>query len=287
VLVVLILLARGSLGTFALGTKHLSVSADPFLNQLVPNAVEATYVAIKLRNETSLSEDPRAGLHNYGFHTPADAAAALGMPPAANENELLASLYTRVPADAGSERRPHVVFALMESMGRHILEYHGAGNDVLGRLERHLQEDYFFRNVVSSQNGTHRTFEALLLNSPVTPLTQGRFGYHTYASAAALPYKQAGYRTVFLTSGPASWRNIADVLPRQGFDAVIDVSFLHQHYPDVPRCAAFPTSTRFATPSSSCRKAMPAASRCSCSCSRPAIIRPTRHQPATCRASSS
>jgi phosphoglycerol transferase MdoB-like AlkP superfamily enzyme len=233
VLLVLVFLARGSLGAYPLGTKHLSVVADPFTNQLVPNALLATYIAVKLRNQASLGDDPNAGLKHYGFRSAREAAALLGLSATPDERALLASLYARTPFNAQARQRPpHVVFALMESFGRHILEYQRADNDVLGRFARHMQEDYVFLNVVSSQHGTHGTLESLLLGSPITPLTQGRFGYKGYAAAAARPYQAAGYRTVFLTSGPASWRNIADVARRQGFDEVIDVSTLREHYPD-------------------------------------------------------
>jgi phosphoglycerol transferase MdoB-like AlkP superfamily enzyme len=229
-------LARGSLGTFALGSKHLSVSSDGFINQLVPNALQATYHTVKNRLESGISADPHAGLRGLGFRTPQQAAAALDLPPAANEDALIAQMYARTPKDPALERSPpHVVFAMMESMGRHLLEYDDPqANDLLGRLRRHLREDFTFRNFVSGQNGTHRTFESLLMNSPVTPLTQGRYGYHTYAGAAALPFKLAGYRTVFLTSGPSAWRNIADILRFQGFDEVHDQAHLRAAYPDAP-----------------------------------------------------
>ncbi|MGQ0586871.1 MAG: LTA synthase family protein [Gammaproteobacteria bacterium] len=229
-------LARGSLGTFALGSKHMSVSADGFINQLVPNALQATYHTVKNRLESGISADARAGLRGFGFKTPQQAAAALALPPAADEDALIAQLYARTPADpALAQRPPHVVFAMMESMGRHLLEHDDPKtNDMLGRLRRHFGEDYVFRNFVAGQNGTHRTFESLLMNSPVTPLTQGRYGYHTFAGAAALPFKQAGYRTVFLTSGPSAWRNIADILKFQGFDEVHDQAHLRARYPDAP-----------------------------------------------------
>lgn len=230
------LLARGSLGTFALGSKHLSVSSDGFVNQLVPNALQATYHTVKNRLESGIGADPHAGLRGFGFKQPQQAAAVLGLPPAADEDALIAQLYARTPANpALAQRPPHVVFAMMESMGRHLLEYDDPRhNDLLGRLRRHFAEDYLFRNFVSGQNGTHRTFESLLMNSPVTPLTQGRYGYHTFAGAAALPFQQAGYRTVFLTSGPSAWRNIADILKHQGFDEVHDQAHLRARYPEAP-----------------------------------------------------
>jgi phosphoglycerol transferase MdoB-like AlkP superfamily enzyme len=229
-------LARGSLGTFALGSKHLSVSSDGFVNQLVPNALQATYHTVKNRLESGIGADTHAGLRGLGFKSPDQAARALGLPPAADEDALIAQLYARTPADAALARRPpHVVFAMMESMGRHLLEHDDPrSNDLLGRLRRHLREDYVFRNFVSGQNGTHRTFESLLMNSPVTPLTQGTYGYRTFAGAAALPFQQAGYRTVFLTSGPSAWRNIADILKHQGFDEVHDQAHLRARYPDAP-----------------------------------------------------
>ena len=229
-------LARGSFGSFPLGTKHLSVSSDGFINQLVPNALQATYLTVKNRLESGISADPHAGLRALGFKTPQQAAAALGLPAVADDDALIAQLYARTPQDAAlAQHPPHVVFAMMESMGRHLLEYdHPETNDLLGRLRRHFGEDYTFRNFVSGQNGTHRTFESLLMNSPVTPLTQGRYGYHTYSGAAALPFQQAGYRTVFLTSGPSAWRNIADILKHQGFDEVHDQAHLRARYPDAP-----------------------------------------------------
>jgi phosphoglycerol transferase MdoB-like AlkP superfamily enzyme len=233
---VAIVLARGSLGTFALGSKHMSVSSDGFLNQLVPNALQATYHTVKNRVESGISADPLAGLRALRFKSPAQAAAALGLPPAPDEDALIAQLYARTPADAQlAAQPPHVVFAMMESMGRHLLEYDDPkANDLLGRLRRHFHEDFVFHNFVAGQNGTHRTFESLLMNSPVTPLTQGRYGYTTFAGAAALPFKQAGYRTVFLTSGPSAWRNIADILKHQGFDEVHDQAHLRARYPDAP-----------------------------------------------------
>lgn len=236
VVLLAVALARGSLGTYALGSKHLSVSADGFVNQLVPNALQATYHTVKNRVESGIGADVLAGLRGLGFRSPAQAATALGLPPAPDEDALIAQLYARTPQDASLARRPpHVVFAMMEGMGRHLLEHDDERtNDLLGRLRRHLREDYVFRNFVSGQNGTHRTFESLLMNSPVTPLTQGRYGYHTYAGAAAVPFQRAGYRTVFLTSGPSAWRNIADILKYQGFDEVHDQAHLRARYPDAP-----------------------------------------------------
>jgi len=245
------LLARGALGSFPLGTKHMSVSSDGFINQLVPNALQATYLTAKNRLESGISADPHAGLRGFGFKTPQHAATALQLPPAAGEDALIAQLYARTPVNpALAARPPHVVFAMMESMGRHVLERDDpATNDLLGRLRPHFAQDYVFRNFVSGQNGTHRTFESLLMNSPVTPLTQGRYGYHTFAGAAALPFQQAGYRTVFLTSGPSAWRNIADILKFQGFDEVHDQAHLRARYPEAPfniRGAADQTTFRYA-----------------------------------------
>jgi phosphoglycerol transferase MdoB-like AlkP superfamily enzyme len=46
------------------------------------------------------------------------------------------------------------------------------------------------------------------------------------------PYKLRGYRTLFITSGNGSWRNIASFLKQLGFDEVVEQSDLIRKYPN-------------------------------------------------------
>lgn len=226
------LAGRGTVGTFPLRDLDMAVSSHIFVNQLVPNGAQSLFNAWTEREMNQISDDPNVGLHSRGFKSALEAGAVLGI-QANNESTLYQALYQRTPVQPEVEKKPpHVVFALMEGMGRHLLHYHGEGNDLMGRLAPHAQSDLFLMNFTSSQHGTHPSLEALLLNSPVTPLTQSRYGYQSYRSAAAKPYKEAGYKTVFLTAGPATWRSLDTALPRQYFDQVLSKTDVLKRFPN-------------------------------------------------------
>ncbi|OPX55181.1 Phosphoglycerol transferase MdoB [Oceanospirillum multiglobuliferum] len=226
------LAGRGTVGTFPLRDLDMAVSTNTFINQLIPNGAQSLFLAWTEREMNQISNDVNVGLTSRGFDSALAAGQVLGI-KANSEGELYQSLYQRTPIQPAIEKNPpHVVFALMESMGRHLLHYHGEGNDLMGRLAPHAQSDLLLMNFTSSQHGTHPSLEALLLNSPVTPLTQSRYGYQSYRSAAAKPYKDAGYKTVFLTAGPATWRSLDTALPRQYFDRVLSKTDILRRFPE-------------------------------------------------------
>jgi hypothetical protein len=231
----LLFLARGRLGTFPLRDFDLVVSSSPFVNDLVPSGPEALFVAWQQRNEAGIEGGLDAGLRRLGFASPLEAAAAMGI-RAGSEAELLDALYPPArPNPEAAARPPHVVLALMESWGAHLLEFHSARNDLMGRLAPHLSDGTLFRHFSQIQDGTNGTVEGLLLATPISPLTYAQYGYRVYDTSAALPFARRGYRTVFLTSGTGGWRNLRRVLPRQGF-----AEFYDEH--DVLR--AFPAAAR-------------------------------------------
>jgi phosphoglycerol transferase MdoB-like AlkP superfamily enzyme len=233
-LAVLGVLARGKLGTFPLRDVDLVVSAQGFVNDLVPSGPEALHVAWVQRRQSTLENDVNAGLGRLGFATPRTAAEALGL-PAADPAQLLASLYPPArPNPWASARPPHVVVALMESWSADLLAYHGPGNDLLGRLAGHLDHGALLRRFVQIQDGTDGTLESLLLGTPVTPLTYAQYGLVPYDTSVARPYARSGYRTAFLTSGNGGWRNLRRVLPVQGFAEFYDEFDLRQAFPDAP-----------------------------------------------------
>lgn len=125
----------------------------------------------------------------------------------------------------------HVVLALLESFGDDLAASDGPGNDLLGRLRPHLARNLRFRNFMASQNATHPTLEALLFALPITPLTQGRHGMAELPTSLALPFRAAGYQTVFLYGGPGTWRSIGTVMPQQGFDRFVGQSDIERRLP--------------------------------------------------------
>jgi phosphoglycerol transferase MdoB-like AlkP superfamily enzyme len=51
-------------------------------------------------------------------------------------------------------------------------------------------------------------------------VTQSKYGYNAYFTGAGVPYKQAGYDTIFLYGGNSGWRNVFAFAGKLGFDYV-------------------------------------------------------------------
>lgn len=233
-LVALVGLGRGSLGTFPLREMHMAVTDNGFLNNMVPSGPQALYLAWQERDANDIGDDPLSGLKRYGFTSPVEAAHVLGWKEVDSNATLVERMRLTTPIrKILEEKPPHVVFSLMEAWGRPLMDFDDPEtNDMLGRLRPWLSKMDYFPKAISSENGTLPSLEALLLNTPITPLTQSRYGYHAFSSASALPFQQAGYRTVFLTAGSVSWRNLGTNLLRQGFDEVIGQSAILKRFPD-------------------------------------------------------
>ncbi|MEO7066920.1 MAG: LTA synthase family protein [Rhodanobacter sp.] len=226
----LAVVTRGSLGTFPLIRQDVVFSPDPFDNQLVLNAPLTLYQAVRVREkQIDISNDPLVRLHELGFTDVQQAAKTLGL-PGGSDVQIANQLFVTVPGVA-SGRRPNVVLALLESFGYDVLHTDSPRNDMLGRLRPHVAHDYLFSNFITGQNGTHPELEDLLLGSSITPLTLGRAGQITLSTSAALPFRKAGYRTVFVYGGGANWRNVGKVFKKQGFDEIYDQADILARYP--------------------------------------------------------
>ncbi len=232
---VLALLARGTLGTFPLRDQDATVSADPFVNDLVRNSLQTLYDSSRDRRaQVTISDDAAARLPAYGFASLDDLAKTLGVQGTASELEK--AVFRRTPRNARlADRPPHVVFALKESWGTHALKFDSPENNLAGAMAKHLKGDITFWNFFPAHYGTHPTLEALLLNSPLTPLTQGQYGLISFPAAAARPFKEQGYRTIFVYGGSNAWRSLGRTLKNQYFDEVNDMGHILARYPDAQR----------------------------------------------------
>jgi len=144
------------------------------------------------------------------------------------------ALFTRTPPNPrAAAHPPHVVLVVMESWGADLLRYHSARNDVLGRLAPHLERGLLFRRFVSGGNSTDPSLESRLGGTPISPRLPGPAGLAHYQQAAPLPFKAAGYRTVFGIGWTRTWRGIGRAYPNQGFDEVADRTDVSAAVPDV------------------------------------------------------
>ena len=233
-IVLLIGLGRGSLGTFPLRSQHINVSKHSFYNQLVPSGAHALQLAYKERRLDMIGTDPHLILNQVGFAHWQQAAQECGLIHSNQHESLSDYLFTTLPEHPqAATHPPHVIVALMESWGSHLLNYDDPEEtDLLGHLRPWLYDkgDYFPFSL-AAQNGTYPTLEALLLDSPISPLMQSNHGYKTYESSRVLPYKKNGYKTIFLTAGPRAWRQLDPTLLTQGFDEIHDAISIKDKFP--------------------------------------------------------
>ncbi len=229
-IVIMVFFSRGSLGKFPLRAMHMSVSSNSFVNQLVPSGLHALHLANKDRKTSDLGTDPNSSLKALGFTTWQAAASQCFASSITN----YADLQQKLPLNTQVEvKAPHVVVAIMEAWGRHLMLFDDQQqNDLLGNLRPWVQgkADYF-PQALSVENGTHPSLEGILWDTPITPLTQGKYGFVGFDTSRALPYQKAGYKTVFLTAGPGEWRQLNKALLRQGFDLVLDKETIINAYP--------------------------------------------------------
>ncbi len=222
--VALVVLARGSLDTFPLQRKSASVGNNAFLNSMVMNGGFNLYYAWMDRQENTAGIFARDLLKQHGIDDYQDLLNRAGY--------SVAAPLIREPDEAGlaDGDYPHVVFVLMEGWSSQIALRHSDDNPVLGALARHVRDDHFFTHVFTSTFATNSTIEALLLNSPVTPLSQSVAKNTSFDLSNLLPFKRNGYASAFISGGYVSWRNHQRFWPRQGFDRYIGRSEIENQY---------------------------------------------------------
>ncbi len=219
---VLGVLARGSLDGFPLQRKHASVSDNAFINSLVMNGVFDLYYAWRDHGVNSAALFQRDTLKAYGLESEQELLRKAGYD---DGHPLIRR--SRAPA---LKRPVHVVFVQMEGWSAEIARLDGPENQVLGHFRRHAAEDHFFLRFLATTYGTNPTIESLLLDAPVTPLSQSVARQTRFRMSHVRPFKRQGYDSLFLSGGYASWRNHDRFWPLQGFDRYLGRSEIERRF---------------------------------------------------------
>ena len=218
-----VVIARGSVGTLPLKRYHANVSENRLLNIITPNAFMALDWAKSDYKKQSKFEPISAQ------EVEAQMIKVLGQPQplfATPENTYLA------------DNPPHVVMALMEGMGNNVLiEDDAQSNDLLGSLREGFEQDFVFKRFMAGTSATIDSIVMMLMHSDVPTISHSNAQKKPLASSAVLPYKQAGYRVVFVYGGNGMWRNLSNYLPVQGFDQVYDENSIKNAFPDAAKHA--------------------------------------------------
>ena len=229
VLSVLIILAvafvgiRGSVGTFPLRQSDSQVSEVKLLNMLTPSAGMALDWAYKdyQRNryfDAATDEEGHRILSQF-FAKPTEPS--------------LTAFAVKTPHNVVAERQPpHVVFAIMESLGEHLFTFDSPQRDLFGKLRPHWQQDILFKRFVSEGDGTIDSLTRLLIHSPMSNISQSTAQNVDFSSNMLKPYLANGYKVIFVTSGNGSWRNLNQFLPHLGVTEFVEQNALQHRYPE-------------------------------------------------------
>ncbi|MEE9444064.1 MAG: sulfatase-like hydrolase/transferase [Cocleimonas sp.] len=220
----LLIAARGSLGTFPLSQRQSSISNSSFINSLTQNAIFHLKYAYSYRKKNDFNKTPAQILSEAKVKDINELILKAGF----NDSQ---PLLIQTPTNTLLEKKPpHVVFVLMEGWSSHIALNNSNKNPVLGRFKKHAEEDYFLPNFFSNKYGTNPSIESILLNSPITPLSQSKAYKTSFLLSNILPFKENNYKISFISGGYSSWRNHDAFWPKQGFDQYIDRSLIEQKY---------------------------------------------------------
>ena len=225
---------RGSLGTFPIGKDDMIVCDDNSINELTPNAIFYLKEAIVDRKKFSISADVKLSKEKYKFKSTKE---ALSVYLESETDETENGFYKTTPAsDFLGENPPNVILIVMESLSNHFLSFHAESFNLLGELEEQLPHCLLFRNFVPASNGTIGSFESLVANTPISPLSQSQFKHLSLPSANALPYFKANYNTSFVTSSKLGWRNLGIWASKQYFHDVEGRAVLLKEVIDADEC---------------------------------------------------
>lgn len=212
---------RGSIGKFPLRQEDFAVSKIQLVNASVPNGAAALYEATKAWRNFQIKGEPSQALTKFGY---------------ANIEEAKNDLAVRNNASTQLNFRPNVVFAVMESMSGDIFNSHDSlVNNTLGALDNALKDAVVFRKGVSIENGTFPSLEGLLFDTPISPISQSIYGRKELSFSQVRAFKEAGYRTIFLTGCPEPWRQINDTFKFYGFEEIYGQAAIGEKFPNAEK----------------------------------------------------
>lgn len=214
----LLLAARGSLGTYPITANTYHISTLPIFNHLATNPLIALDWAYKHYQEDTIFAPP-------SFE---------------KGKELQQALFPLLQRTQDSvflkNNPPHIVVNLMESFGSNMLIYDELPhNDLLGSLRKHFNEDFVFYKFLSGENGTLGSFVALFFDSPSASISRGS------TKTTALPYNpfaiysNAGYDVIYITSGYGAWQDLGEYIKIQGAHHIYDAICLMEKFPQSKR----------------------------------------------------
>ncbi|WII73667.1 LTA synthase family protein [Bdellovibrio sp. 22V] len=217
--------ARGTLALFPLSEMDTGISKSIFVNHLCFNGTRAFTRAIELKSQQQSQWDSNLKHYGYGENYRQAFADFYQIPVEQVPEDPLSLMKHVTPKNEWAEKtRPHVVVLVMESLGSYWLQYDKQDFDLVGDFKKHLSEDTYITNFLSSTNATIGSLSCLMIGSPQRPisefLTESDYLQVPFRTSPARIFKQNGYKARFLYGGNPGWREVNKFALMQSFDTV-------------------------------------------------------------------
>jgi phosphoglycerol transferase MdoB-like AlkP superfamily enzyme len=223
---------RGSVGVFPIGKDDVVVSSNTFINSLTMNGVFALKEAFADRASCEIDTNSQKTLQQYGFNNANEVISEYLHRPVSDNGNLYDNLIdTTAKSDFLEKNPPHVVFVMMESMSNYYLDLHSKDLNLLGTLESQLPECIVFRNFLPCRNGTIHSLEGLMVNTPLTPISQSTYMDKSLQSSVAWPFFNKNYETNFITGAKLGWRNMDKYVFHQYFKVAEGCATIEKEVP--------------------------------------------------------
>jgi len=227
-MLIVVLLARGTLGAFPLEQRNSAVTDNHEINKLVFNGVFSFYNAWDnfSRSAEILPADEVEGREAFQVFYGKAAAA----------DSLYEQFFAQTEENLVLESNPpHVFLGIVESLSTSLLyESYTGSPELAGRLMQHLDKDLWFSRFTPAHNFTQGSIANMLTSLNYPTISQTRHKSYSLDTSVAKIYQNKGYKTVYIYSGFESVRDGANYYLRQGFDEFVGANALLKDYPDMP-----------------------------------------------------
>ncbi|WP_233706034.1 LTA synthase family protein [Helicobacter bilis] len=214
-IILLIIAARGTLGTFPIKADNFHISTLPIFNHIATNPLMAFEWALKDYRNNATFEEPNI-----------ERGKEL-------QERLFPLFHTTADSNFLKDNPPHVVLNVMESFGINALVHDRKDtNDLLGSLRKHFESDFVFYRFLSAADGTAPSFVALFFESPNEQITLGSYKNIKLPYNPFSIYADSGYEVFYITSGYGQWQGLEDYTKTQGAHKVYDALTLMEKYPE-------------------------------------------------------
>ncbi|MBK9542257.1 MAG: sulfatase-like hydrolase/transferase [Bacteroidetes bacterium] len=228
---------RASFGTFPVQIDDANISDNAKVNLIPVNGVFALKEALSVASIQNKLKEFDSEIKAIRYTDPVKSVTDYFGAEITDDSGFEESFFSVTDSNTfAKENPPNVIFFLMESMSNNNLFLHSPQLNVLGALEPHFHNDILFRKFLPCQNGTINSLEGIMVNSPITSLAQSKYCTIQYPSSVAIPFKENGYSTTFITGGKLNWRNINTFIPYQGFDVVEGDANIKTAIPSTQEC---------------------------------------------------